>query len=267
MDNQTAEELKAALEWQIEMGVDETVDDESQNRFQATKETRKSPQEKRPEEAPSRVRTGHIQTTPAGGQAGKTLAKEAAAKAATLGELREAIEAFEACSLKWTAKSTVFADGNPEADIMLIGEAPGAEEDRQGKPFVGPSGHLLDKMMAAIGLQRDQGYYISNILPWRPPGNRKPTPIETATCLPFILRHIELAKPKILVLLGATPASALLNTTEGITRIRGRWLNLELDQLEVAVMPTYHPAYLLRQPRFKAEAWKDLQEITSKLGH
>ena len=258
---------RAALVWQLRMGIDETVANDPLDRFSAD-DIQSRPERKRSPDVGARSSTLAVKRPHApdvGRQDSQLLALQAAEAATTLADLHRAIEKFEGCSLKRTAKSTVFADGNPAAHVMLIGEAPGAEEDRQGKPFVGPSGHLLDKMMGAIGLTRDRDYYISNILPWRPPGNRKPTPLETAACLPFIRRHIELVRPRILVLLGATPVTALLGRTEGITRLRGQWLELHIGQQILDVMPTYHPAYLLRQPRFKAEAWHDLLEIRSRL--
>ena len=178
------------------------------------------------------------------------------------------MQQFEGCSLKHTAMNLVFGDGNPEASVMFIGEAPGADEDRQGRPFVGVSGQLLDKMIAAIGLDRTSAY-ITNILPWRPPGNRKPTTNEVTICLPFIRRHIELVAPRVLVLVGGTAASALLGRTEGITRLRGKWLIYHAGEegggQEVPCMPLYHPAYLLRQPALKREAWCDILAIQERL--
>jgi uracil-DNA glycosylase family 4 len=177
----------------------------------------------------------------------------------TLAALRAAMEAFEACPLKATAMHLVFADGNPRARVMLVGEAPGADEDRQGKPFVGLSGQLLDRMLTAIGLDRET-VYISNILPWRPPGNRTPTAQEVAQCLPFIQRHIALVQPQVLVLLGGIAVKALLETQAGITRIRGQWQTLTVPGLAtpLPVLPTYHPAFLLRAPLQKRFAWRDL---------
>jgi uracil-DNA glycosylase len=175
---------------------------------------------------------------------------------------------FEGCALKHTASNLVFSDGNPEADVMFVGEAPGADEDRQGKPFVGVSGQLLDRMLGAIGMDRES-VYISNILPWRPPGNRKPSPAEIMSCLPFIARHIELIKPKVLILVGGTSASSLLDTKEGITRLRGRWVSYKVGTgeniQEIPTMPIFHPAYLLRQPALKREAWKDIRAIRDRL--
>jgi DNA polymerase len=184
----------------------------------------------------------------------------------TLDALRQAVENFEGCVLKQTALNTVFADGNPQARVMVVGEAPGADEDRQGKPFVGLSGQLLDAMLAAIGLNRTT-VYISNIVPWRPPGNRPPTPDEIRACLPFIERHISLVHPEILVMLGATAAKALLKTQQGITRLRGQWVAYTNPYLGDVIqgLPTFHPAYLLRSPGQKAAVWKDLQKLKHKI--
>ena len=176
----------------------------------------------------------------------------------SLEALRSFVQAFEGCSLKKTAENTVFSDGCPKSRIMLIGEAPGAEEDRQGKPFVGRSGQLLDNILSAIGLDR-RSVYIANIVPWRPPGNRVPTPNEVATCLPLIERHIALVCPRVLVLLGNTAAKTLLRAREGITRLRGRHHNYKNPYLSepITTITTFHPAYLLRSPLQKREAWHD----------
>ena len=194
-------------------------------------------------------------------------ARTLAAGAATLAELKDALCRFDGCPLKHTATNLVFCDGNPRADIMLVGEAPGGEEDRQGLPFVGVSGQLLDRMLAGIGLDRTR-VYITNILPWRPPGNRQPNAGEIAVCLPFAERHIALVRPKVLVLAGGTAAKALLSTAEGITRLRGRWFDHTSPGLAAPIpaMPIYHPAYLLRQPALKRDAWRDLLTIKQKIG-
>lgn len=189
--------------------------------------------------------------------------------AASLAELRAELDRFEGCALKHTAMNTVFADGNPEAPIMFVGEAPGEDEDRQGKPFVGVSGQLLDQMLAAAGLDRTK-VYISNILFWRPPGNRSPTDAEIAACLPFAERHIALVKPKVLVLLGGVAAKSLLRTRDGITRLRGRWTKFTPHAgTETAesfrCLPTLHPAYLLRQPAAKRQAWQDMLLIKQEV--
>ncbi len=193
-------------------------------------------------------------------------ARQLAQSAMDLAQLRAAVEAFDGCSLRRTATHTVFADGNADAPLMLIGEAPGADEDRLGRPFVGRSGQLLDRMLAAIGVSRTDNAYITNILFWRPPGNRKPTAEETALCLPFVWRHIALKRPKIVVLCGGTATAALLGRSEGIMRLRGRWLDLPVPGSDpVPALATYHPSFLLRSPAHKAESWRDLLSIQSKI--
>jgi uracil-DNA glycosylase family 4 len=191
-------------------------------------------------------------------------ARTAARSAATLDELRAILETFEGCALRMTAKQLVFADGNPDARIMFVGEAPGRDEDIEGLPFVGVSGKLLDRMLAAIGLARDS-VYIANIVPWRPPGNRTPTPQEAAICLPFILRQIELADPDILVCLGGPSAQALLGVKDGIRKTRGRWFNFHTGTRDIRAMATFHPAYLLRQPIEKRLVWRDFLAIKRAL--
>lgn len=193
------------------------------------------------------------------------LAKELAAAANTLDELKAAMTGFDGCNLKFTAKQLVFADGNPRADIMLVGEAPGRDEDIEGLPFVGRSGQLLDRILAAIGLDRTR-VYIANVIPWRPPGNRTPTPHETEICRPFIERQIALANPKLLVTLGGPSAKTLLNATDGVLKLRGKWrIYSNGAGLDIPVMPTLHPAYLLRNPAHKKLAWRDFLDIKMKL--
>ena len=189
---------------------------------------------------------------------------ELSSAAQTIEQLKKAMSGFEGCNLRVTAKNMVFADGNPEADIMFVGEAPGRDEDIQGLPFVGRSGQLLDRMLAAIDLTRENAY-ISNVIPWRPPGNRPPTPHETEICRPFIERHIELAKPKLLVMLGGSSAKTLLKTTDGIMRLRGKWSEVATGNITVKAMPTLHPAYLLRQPAHKKLVWQDFLKIKREL--
>jgi len=191
-------------------------------------------------------------------------AREAARSAATLDALRAILDRFEGCALKATATQLVFADGNPKARIMLVGEAPGYEEDKQGLPFVGRSGQLLDRMLAAIGLDRSK-VYIANIVPWRPPGNRTPTPQEAAICLPFLLRQIALCDPDVLVCLGGPSAQTLLNLKEGILKLRGRWFTFNTGTRDIRAMPTLHPAYLLRSPLAKRHAWRDFLAIKKAL--
>jgi uracil-DNA glycosylase len=191
-------------------------------------------------------------------------ARKAVKNLRTLDNLRAALNAFDGCALKGTAKQLVFADGNPEARIMLVGEAPGRDEDIEGRPFVGRSGKLLDRMLAAIGLDRTS-VYIANIIPWRPPGNRTPTPQESQICLPFIQRQIELADPDILVCLGGPSAQTLLGIKDGITKIRGRWFSYDTGTREIRAMPTFHPAFLLRSPLQKRLAWRDFLAIKKAL--
>ena len=191
-------------------------------------------------------------------------AREAAKSAATLTQLRAMLERFEGCALRTTATQLVFADGNPQARVMFVGEAPGRDEDIEGLPFVGRSGKLLDRMMAAIGLDRSS-VYIANIVPWRPPGNRTPTPQESAVCLPFTLRQIELADPDILVCLGSPSTQTLLNSKDGILKTRGRWLPFHTGTREIRAIATLHPAYLLRQPVQKRFAWRDFLAIKKAL--
>lgn len=191
-------------------------------------------------------------------------AREAARNAASLDELRAIMTGFQGCALRVTATQLVFADGNPQARVMFVGEAPGRDEDLAGLPFVGRSGKLLDRMLAAIGLDRTSAY-IANIIPWRPPGNRTPTPQESQICLPFILRQIELADPDVLVCLGGPSSQALLGFKDGIRRTRGRWLSFDTGKREIRAMATFHPAYLLRSPLEKRHAWRDFLAVKKAL--
>lgn len=193
-----------------------------------------------------------------------TSAGEIAPRAASLEELRDLLERFDGCALKSTATRLVFADGNPQAKIMFIGEAPGRDEDLEGRPFVGRSGKLLDLMMNAIGLDRTNAY-IANIIPWRPPGNRDPSPQETQICLPFIRRQIELVNPDVLVCLGKPSSQAILNVTDGIMKTRGRWFDYDTGARKIRAMATFHPAYLLRQPIYKRLTWQDLRAVQKAL--
>jgi uracil-DNA glycosylase len=201
---------------------------------------------------------------PAAPEAAVMAAREAARSAANLDELRAILDRFEGCALRATATQLVFADGNPQARLMFVGEAPGREEDIEGLPFVGRSGKLLDRMLAAIGLDR-KSVYIANIVPWRPPGNRTPTPQETAICLPFTQRQIELVDPDVLVCLGNPSTQTLLSTNEGITKTRGRWFRFHTGTREIRAMPTFHPAFLLRNPISKRLAWRDFLAIKKAL--
>jgi DNA polymerase len=201
---------------------------------------------------------------PAAPDAAVMAARDAARSAAGLDELRAILDRFEGCALRATATQLVFADGNPNARLMFVGEAPGRDEDIEGLPFVGRSGKLLDRMLAAIELDR-KGVYIANIVPWRPPGNRTPTPQETAICLPFTQRQIELVDPDVLVCLGNPSTQTLLATKEGITRTRGRWFRYQTGTREIRAMPTFHPAFLLRNPISKRLAWRDFLAIKKAL--
>lgn len=257
----------AALAWQVELGADEAIGDAPVDRF-ALPDPSPAP---RPAPAvsdfSSKNRPGpelppvvEDQTVDA-----VAVARAAAGRAQTLEDLHAAVAAFDLCELKKGAKTTVFADGNPAAPVMILGEAPGREEDIEGRPFVGPAGKLLDRMLAAIGLDRraetpERAAYISNVMYWRPPGNREPTPEELAMMLPFVERHVQLARPKVLVLMGNTPCAALLGR-RGILRLRGTWT----EALGRPTLPMTHPAYLLRNPAAKREAWADLLEIQAKL--
>jgi uracil-DNA glycosylase family 4 len=257
----------ALLQWQIEMGADEAIGDIAPDRLAAPPVAKPAPAIARP--APAFAQPG-VTAPP------RSLTESAAepvqsarilaAQATTIEALAAMIAGFDACPLKRTATNTVFADGNPAAPVMIIGEAPGADEDRIGKPFVGRAGQLLDRMLAAIGLDRT-GVQITNVIYWRPPGNRKPTAAEIAACLPFVFRHIVLSRPKLLVLAGGTAASTLLDVTDGITRLRGRWFDLAVPGLETPLptLPMFHPAYLLRTPERKREAWRDLLALKAKL--
>jgi DNA polymerase len=187
-------------------------------------------------------------------------ARTMAAAATTLDGLRAALAGFEGCELKKGARNLVFADGIPGSRLMIIGEAPGREEDMEGRPFVGRAGQLLDRMLAAIGLDRRENVYITNVLPWRPPQNREPRPDEVAMMLPFLARHVALADPALIVLMGNSACDAVLGR-RGITRMRGQWV----QALDRPVLPMLHPAYLLRQPQAKRDAWADLLDLKARL--
>jgi DNA polymerase len=209
-------------------------------------------------------RTVHRMTAPASPEAAVMAARESARSAKTLDDLRALLRDFDGCALRATATQLVFADGNPQSRIMFVGEAPGHEEDLTGRPFVGRSGKLLDLMMAAIGLDRTC-VYIANVVPWRPPGNRTPTPQETAICLPFIRRQIELVNPDILVCLGGPSMQTLLGIKDGITRSRGRWFPFDTGTREIRALATFHPAFLLRSPLQKRFAWRDFLALRKAL--
>jgi uracil-DNA glycosylase len=269
--------LLDALKWQIEAGADEAIAERPMNRLAPPApaarggfaEAAAAPERPRTpaSAAPAAPAPAPRPATPlASANETQSSAQRSAAAATTIEEIRAALEGFDGCPLKATATNLCLFDGNPAARIMVIGEAPGAQEDRQGKPFVGPAGQLLDRMLAAIGLDREQ-VYITNLLYWRPPGNRNPTPGEIATCLPFLERQIEILQPKLLLLVGGMSAKTLLNRSEGILKLRGRWADYHHPRLPhpIPALPTLHPAYLLRQPAQKREAWRDLLSFAEAL--
>jgi uracil-DNA glycosylase family 4 len=223
---------------------------------------KKAGNQSRPEE--KAIFQPHAAAAPASPEAAVMAAREAARTAQTLDELRALLETFEGCALHATATQLVFGDGNPQSRVMFVGEAPGYDEDIVGRPFVGRSGKLLDLMMAAIGLDRTSAY-IANVVPWRPPGNRTPTPQETAICLPFIRRQIELANPDFMVCLGGPAMQTLLSIKDGITRTRGRWFPYDTGTREIRALATFHPAFLLRSPLQKRFAWRDFLALKKAL--
>lgn len=247
---------KALLKWQLNMGADEAITETPRNYFSSIPQIIEEKPVTVPIQAPSPA-VIKMQSSPS---LAASTAKEMADKATTLAELESAIRAFDGCALKKTAAKTVFADGNPKAQIMIIGEAPGAQEDLQGIPFCGPSGALLDRMFAAINMKRAEHLYISNTVYWRPPGNRQPSMEETTICLPFVEKHIALIAPKILILAGGTAAATLLRREDSISRLRGKTYEYKNDYMSAPVhtMVTYHPSYLLRQPAQKKLAWQDM---------
>ena len=294
-------ELVRWLKWQIEAGADEAIAEEAIDRFAATRPKAEAPSFSKAEAAPMPAVSGAVAKaayfdqgpvdqgpTPAPALQAPTIpppsapparpmapalasraatendARERAGFAQSLEDLRAALDDFDGCPLKATATKLVFGDGNPKAPVMFVGEAPGEDEDRQGVPFVGVSGRLLDRMAGWIGLDRTT-FYIANSIYWRPPGNRTPTPAEITACQPFLRRQIELVGPRILVLVGGAAASALLGRAEGIGKLRGRWHVYDPDGLAIPALAFYHPAYLLRSPGQKREAWRDLLTLQDRL--
>ena len=260
--------MRDLLNFYTEAGVDALVGEDPVDRFAAVDAPATPPRVAQQGASPPALETRAraVALAPPAPDDAVMAARVAAKGAKTLDELRAILDKFEGCALKATATQLVFADGNPTARLMLVGEAPGRDEDIEGLPFVGRSGKLLDRMLAAIGLDRTS-VYIANIVPWRPPGNRTPTPQELQICLPFILRQIELADPDILVCLGGPSAQALLGIKEGITKTRGRWFTFDIGKREIRAMPTFHPAFLLRSPLQKRFAWRDFLAIKKALTH
>lgn len=245
----------ALLDWQVDLGADEAIGDEPVDRFAVAEETPKKAAANAPVQPVQRQEVDAVDT-----------ARMAATGATTLDTLREAIAAFDHCDLKRGARSLVFADGNPAARVLVLGEAPGRDEDREGRPFVGRAGQLLDRMLAAIDLDRtaetpDRAVYITNVLPWRPPQNRDPEPEEIAMMLPFVQKHIDLVNPDFIVLMGNIACRAGLGK-QGILRLRGTWA----EAFGRPALPMTHPAYLLRQPHAKRDAWADLLSLKARLG-
>jgi DNA polymerase len=279
-----------ALRWQVEAGAAEAIGEAPVDRFA---ESAANPTAAAPPASAARPASSAPQTTPATpspspastpslapapprptqatARAPSSIAlagtaHELAAAANTVEELHQALERFDGCALKATATNLVFCDGNPQARVLMIGEAPGAEEDRQGKPFVGPAGKLLDRMLESIGLDRGS-VLISNTIYWRPPGNRNPAPEEVAACLPFVERLVEIVDPAVLVLVGGIASKSLLASKDGIMKMHGRWFTFETPRMSrpVPTMPIYHPAFLLRSPGQKRATWRDLLEIRRRL--
>jgi uracil-DNA glycosylase len=271
MTPETTPTVQQLLAFYLKAGVDCALTDEPVNRLSDPDTASPTPGAE-PREAPpartffqsSPVTSAAQAETPVAPEAAIHSAREAARTAPTLEALRDLLEKFDGCALKSTATRLVFADGNPKARVMFVGEAPGREEDLEGLPFVGRSGKLLDRMISAIGLDRTSAY-IANVIPWRPPGNRTPTPQETQICLPFIQRQIELVNPDVLVTLGNPSTQTLLSTREGIMKTRGKWFDYDTGTRVIRAIATFHPAYLLRSPSYKRMSWQDLRAIAKAL--
>ncbi|MGE0061535.1 MAG: uracil-DNA glycosylase family protein [Xanthobacteraceae bacterium] len=267
MNVETEKSARDLLAFYTEAGVDAPVQETPVDRFaddtptQAAAPARSATARPAASPAPMPVAAS---SAPAAPEEAAMSARELARSANTLDELKELLRGFEGCALKQTATQLVFSDGAPGTRVMFVGEAPGRDEDIEGLPFVGRSGKLLDRMLAAIGLDRS-GVYIANIIPWRPPGNRTPTPQESAICLPFIRRQIELVDPDIVVCLGGPSSQTLLGIKEGITKSRGRWYDYDTGKRQIRALPTFHPAFLLRSPLQKRLAWRDFLAIKKAL--
>ena len=266
------------LIWQLEAGIDQCIGDEPNNRFNKNSENLEST-EKKAVETTNRDSVQTIKNVRIQGDQGSVdshniqhsihvspvSSNELALNCKSLEELEATVSDFDECALIKPSASTVFSSGSIDSRVMFVGEAPGAEEDREGRPFVGASGRLFDKMLASIGITRDK-VYITNTIFWRPPGNRRPTGAEVAQCLPFLQRQIELVRPDILVPLGGSASQTLLKVDLGITLLRGRWYEYTLsDNSKIVTLPMFHPAYLLRSPVHKREAWRDMLALSDKL--
>lgn len=249
---------RAWLEWYRDMGADERVGEQAINRLARPAPPPVADPSPPPTSSAIPAGTDHTGHRPTSGAVAD--AHAIAAACATIADLEAALAAFDGCSLKETAIRLCFADGNPASDLVLVGEAPGAEEDRQGKPFVGPSGRLLDRMLATIGRDRTN-VWITNVIFWRPPGNRTPTQTEILVCQPFLERQIELIRPRLVVFIGGLAARVLLGLNEGVTRLRGRRFVYRPGELDIPALVTFHPAYLLRQPANKRQSWQDLLTV------
>lgn len=263
-NNLTPEQL---LRWYLDAGVDEAIGESALDRYDLSARQPQASVASPPARPPVFAAQQNVaaqQSTPSPARA---TAAQLAAAARSLDDLRRAMEEFDGCPLKLTAQKTVFGDGNPAARVMVIGEAPGADEDREGRPFVGVSGKLLDLMLRSIGLDRATNTYITNVVPWRPPANRKPTPQEVESCLPFLERHIELVDPELLILFGGAAASAVLARPDPIGQLRGRWHDYGSPGLPrpLPCIATYHPAFLLRTPAKKRDVWRDLLTVSKRL--
>lgn len=271
MENKV-ENISEILKWYSLAGVDEICADSPQNILAVGADHTISAEVKRRQDITRVAQENAAAVRPAttllaqSNSEALNNAREACRNADSLEQLQQILSGFEGCSLKFSANSTVFGYGNPKAEVMVIGEAPGAEEDRLGKPFVGRSGQLLDKMLASIGLNREENCYITNVLPWRPPGNRTPTDAEVAVCLPFLRRQIELVNPRIIFLLGASAANAVLDNTDSISNLRGKFIDYTTDTgIVIPTLSSFHPAFLLRSAAQKAKAWSDLLRLRRKL--
>ena len=272
MDN-----IREIMEWYVEAGVDILLEEHPIDRFseipppprqKSEQLAGHSPAERLAQKEEKKPRPVPAAKTPATIPDGAAVdkAREIAASANTLEELKEAMACFEGCNLKRTAKSLVFSDGNPQAKIMIIGDAPDRDEDLQGMPFVNRTGQLLDRMLAAIDLSREDTY-LTNVIPWRPPGNRAPTPQETEICRPFIERHIELVNPDVILLFGILSSKTLLKNNDGIMKLRGNWTEIIIEKTAIKALPTLHPAYLLKQPAHKRLVWQDLLNLKQSINN